>query len=72
MLSADQWDTTFRQVEAVLGFALPNSARRYEAWWSNTDTHSQAKAWLGAGWATADVHVAAERVSFVRNATLRQ
>jgi hypothetical protein len=31
---------------------LPPSAYRHESWWSNAHrgNHSQAKAWLGAGW----------------------
>ena len=65
-MTGDQWDTTFREVEAILGFQLPDSARRHQAWWSNTDSHSHATAWLRAGWSTRGVHVATERLSFVR------
>ncbi|WP_437180160.1 DUF7662 domain-containing protein [Paenibacillus andongensis] len=38
------------QLEELLGFALPTSAHQYRAWWANDVTHSQAKAWLYAGW----------------------
>lgn len=56
----------FADVEEILGFALPASARRYAAWWSNTDgSHVQAQAWLRAGYETTDVDVPGERLGFV-------
>ena len=65
-LAEGAWQTTFQDVEGVLGRSLPNSARKHQAWWSNTKTHSHAEAWLGAGWRTRDVDVAAETVTFAR------
>jgi len=56
---------TFRQIERILGFPLPNSARSYQAWWANDTTHSHA-VWLEAGWKTREVDMASERVTFVR------
>jgi hypothetical protein len=46
------WDASFEEIEDVLGSELPPSAYRHESWWSNAHrgNHSQAKAWLGAGW----------------------
>jgi len=29
---------TFQQVESILGFALPPSARQHRAWWANPST----------------------------------
>jgi hypothetical protein len=59
-------ELSFDDLEEVLGFALPRSARRYPAWWSNSEgSHVQAKAWLGAGYRTEDVNIAQERVRFV-------
>ena len=63
----DEWATTFRELEAILGSPLPRSARRHQAWWSNTTTHSHARAWLVAGWRTSDVDIAHETLSFVRS-----
>ena len=58
---------TFPEVEAVLGFKLPNSARSYPAWWANSGgTHVNAAAWREAGWKTSRVDVEGERVTFVR------
>lgn len=57
----------FRDIEKVLGFALPPSARRHQAWWANNvGTHVNARAWREAGWKTSRVDLASERVVFVR------
>ena len=64
--SEDRWQVSFEELEALVGFRLPASARRYQAWWSNSTSHTQARSWLAAGWATREVDVGAERVSFVR------
>ena len=58
---------TFSEIEKVLGFGLPASARKFPAWWSNnTGTHVGVSAWRDAGFRTARVDVAGERVTFVR------
>jgi hypothetical protein len=64
----DRWDATFRDIEAVLGFALPNSARNHQAWWANetAGSHSHARAWLAAGFATSRLRLDSERVTFTR------
>ena len=60
---------SFAQVEDILGFGLPPSARKHQAWWANTGgTHVHAAAWLDAGWRTSRVDVAGERVVFIRDA----
>lgn len=44
---------TFKQIEEIIGFELPESATKHaEAWWSNNKDHSQAVAWLDAGYET--------------------
>ena len=48
-LTGDVWRASFREIEAALGFELPDSARLYAAWWSNGDRHSHALAWVAAG-----------------------
>jgi hypothetical protein len=59
---------TFAEIEAVLGFGLPPSARKHPPWWSNNvGTHVNAAAWRGAGWRTSRVDVHGERVTFVRD-----
>ena len=64
-----EWRAGFAEVEAVLGFRLPGSARLYRPWWANggkASGHSHALAWQAAGWRTAQVDLEAERLTFRR------
>lgn len=64
-LSDTAWQTTFEEIEKVIGDSLPESARKHQAWWANQGSgHSQY--WQRAGWKTADVDVENERLTFVR------
>jgi hypothetical protein len=63
-LDSDEWETTFEEVERVIGKPLPDSARKHRPWWAN-DGYAQSTAWLGAGWKTANVEMANEKVTFV-------
>lgn len=55
----------FRDLESLLGFELPDSARKHRAWWGNdSNTHPHARAWMAAGWLVDDVDMNAEQVSF--------
>lgn len=63
----DQLRMAFDEIEGVLGFALPRSAREHQAWWSNTRIgHTHAAAWLDAGWKTSGLELAGRRVTFQR------
>jgi hypothetical protein len=60
---------TFSQLESILGFELPPTARGRTEWWANEagDTrHVQCRAWLDAGYKTLDVNLAKESVRFVQ------
>lgn len=58
---------SFAEIEQILGFALPPSARTYAPWWANVGgSHVQARAWMGVGWQTLQVDVPGEAVSFER------
>jgi hypothetical protein len=73
-LPTSQWSAHFQDVEEILGFDLPDSARRHRPWWANQAgmNHSQTKGWMAAGWMTEDVSLEDERVTFVRRrATIR-
>jgi hypothetical protein len=53
-----EWPATFREIERVLGFRLPDSARIHRPWWANQGErggHSHALAWEMAGWRTSQV-----------------
>src|SRR3972149_728084 len=63
----DRIPMTFSEVEVVLGAALPRSARRSRAFWSNRARGGlQAEAWLEAGYEAVEVEVRARRVVFQR------
>ena len=47
-------------------FPLPKSAWQHSAWWANGGGHSQARAWLSAGWRTSEVSLAAQTLVFER------
>ena len=58
---------SFAEIERVLGFDLPRSARTYRPWWSNDGkSHSQARSWLTAGFRAAEVNLEGEEVVFLR------
>lgn len=67
-LDVPQWRATFRVIESILGFDLPNSARVHRPWWANQANggHSHALAWHAAGWRTTAVNLAAEVLVFER------
>jgi hypothetical protein len=57
----------FSEIEHVLGFELPPSSRRQRAWWSNnTSNNVMTRAWIDAGFETAEVDMAAEKLTFKR------
>ena len=67
--SEPEWQTTFGELEAILGFRLPDSARLHRPWWSNSKKgsgHSHALAWQAAGWRTREVDIEAETLVFAR------
>ena len=62
-IPSQEWRTTFREIESIIGFELPASARLHRPWWENQrggNGHSQALAWSVAGWETAEVDMDAE------------
>jgi hypothetical protein len=58
---------TFREVEKILGFSLPDSARTHRPWWANEDRvntrHTQSRAWTAIG-RTATPDLVNETVRF--------
>lgn len=58
---------SYAQIEAILGFALPDTARNFkQSYWANTETHSYASSWLAVGYKTR-VDVKKDEVTFVKN-----
>lgn len=61
---AKQLLLTFPAIEDLLGKNLPASARTQKAWWSNSMGHTQAKAWMQAGYLVCDLDLPGEKVVF--------
>ncbi len=57
----------FDEIEQIIGSALPASARKHAAWWSNSPAgHVNAQAWLEAGYASQKVDLQTGRLVFKR------
>ena len=62
-LPTQEWRTSFSEIESIIGFKLPPSARLHRPWWGNQSIgngHSQSLAWGVAGWETAEVDMDSE------------
>ena len=58
---------TYSQIEEILGFALPDTARKFkQSYWANTETHSYDSSWMAVGYKTR-VDVDNDTVTFVKN-----
>ena len=68
-MTGTDWRASFGEIEKILGFRLPDSARLYRPWWSNQKRgagHSHALAWQAAGWKTQEVDIEEEVLRFTR------
>jgi len=69
-VSQPQTFMKFQEVERVLGFKLPDSARAYREWWANEQSsgsrHTHCKSWLAAGYKVDAIDLVRERVTFSR------
>ncbi len=59
----DSVTLSFAELESVLGFPLPHSASTYSAWWANGG-HSQAHAWMNAGYCVDEISLKDRHVVF--------
>jgi hypothetical protein len=58
---------TFAEIEKVVGVKLPRSAFEYRPWWSNNQSNSvMTKIWLDAGFRSASVDMAKQKLVFER------
>ncbi|MFX1476075.1 MAG: hypothetical protein ACFFCO_11450 [Promethearchaeota archaeon] len=68
----DRVSLSFSDIESVLSFPLPKSARKFRTWWANDKTHSHAKfGWLDYGWRVIEVDLGNQIIHFRRVAALR-
>ena len=69
LLSSNETRITlsYSQIEEILGFALPDTARKFkQSYWANTETHSYASSWMAVGYKTR-VDVESDTVTFIKN-----
>lgn len=68
-LHEDRWIARFSEIDDILGFALPRSARVHREWWGNekSGTHSHARVWIEAGWLVHEVSLGQSQVAFRRS-----
>lgn len=53
LLSSDEMRIrlTYPQIEEILGFSLPDTAKKYmRSYWANTETHSYSSSWMAIGY----------------------
>ena len=56
--ASDEVRISFAQIERIIGAKLPPKAQHHRAWWSNNSTNNvMTKAWLAAGFKSADVNI---------------
>lgn len=68
-LGGERVSMRFEEIERILGFSLPRSARKYRAWWANEvrGSHSHAKyGWMHGGYRVHSLRIETEQVTFVR------
>ena len=69
LLSSNETRVTlsYSQIEVILGFALPDTARKFkQSYWANTETHSYASSWMAVGYKTR-IDVDSDTVTFIKN-----
>lgn len=61
------YEMSFDEITTVMGAELPQSAQDHRAWWANTESHSQALAWISAGWKVDGVDLPNRLIHFTRS-----
>lgn len=67
--NSDSIHISFLELEGILGFGLPPSARTRRAWCGNESTphgHTHCRAWLDAGYKAHDVDLERHTLTFKR------
>lgn len=63
-----EYELSFAEITTIMGADLPRSAYDHRAWWANTESHSQALAWISAGWKVDGVDLDQQLIHLVRSA----
>jgi len=68
----DEETLSFIEVEKILSFSLPASARKHRAWWANDKSHSRTvDGWLSVGWVVKSVDLTRQVVTFMKSEKLK-
>lgn len=61
----------FSEIEKIVGFGLPRSARDHGPWWTNSRSPGRHnEAWLDVGWETAERNMKAQTIAFQRTSRI--
>jgi hypothetical protein len=74
-LNISEKTLSFREIEKILGFTLPNSAYHHRPWWSNPSSaydHPYAQAWLAVSWEVGRVDLDQLWVRFRRKTSSKK
>lgn len=64
---AERIALSFAQIERIVGFPLPASARKHGPWWTNSPSPGRHnETWLKIGWQTADRNLKSQTIAFER------
>lgn len=62
----DEIKMSFKELEVIVGYPLPESARKHPAYFANTETHSISKAWMEAGYFVTNLDIHNGLITFKR------
>ena len=62
----DTFVICFSEVESICYCSLPDSAYKYNAWWSNSHTHPLMKVVLDVGWTSSELDLQNKMIRFSR------
>ncbi len=69
--TGDRVTLPFAEIEKIVGFTLPGSARDHGPWWTNSRSPGRHnEAWLNIGWETTDRDMKAQTIAFQRNGSV--
>lgn len=62
-MGRESWTATFNEIEEILHFKLPDSARNHQAWWANQEK-GHSISWMMANRRTSGVDLVEQTVTF--------
>ena len=62
---------SFSEIEKLLGFELPQSAKKHRAFWANSDSHTIALTWMSSGYEISNVDMQNNELEFSKTSVLQ-